>query len=141
MAVLHRYVQLRHLKNCVLMDGSGDGKYRQPGGNVHHHGYRQAACGLPDVDQPCTKHPTDGIHGAGQHRVAEFWPEQSPNGNEWSWQECAAQCARHADCAYWSGHPAQRCHRVPTPAPISKSAVVAWSTLSSSATLAWRTFG
>ena len=93
-------MQLHHSKECHLAEFP-TGRYLQPKANRNQHGLRQAACADPNIlrGAPCAKIGNDQWHGGTE--VARYWPEQSPNGVEWTWQECAAMCARRPDCAYW----------------------------------------
>lgn len=47
----------------------------------------------------CTKFDSTGYYDG--QSIQRLGPESSPNRREWTWQQCAARCARLTSCHYW----------------------------------------
>merc|ERR1719498_973656 len=54
----------------------------------------------PAAQTGCTKWSTTGWH-QGTYLKA-FERTQSPNGQEWTWQQCAEACANHKGCEFFT---------------------------------------
>ena len=54
----------------------------------------------PTTDKVCKKNDTTGWTSG--HTIMSLWSELAPNGSEWSWEQCAEQCALNFDCEFWT---------------------------------------
>lgn len=59
-----------------------------------------SALALAKRGPPCTKWKTTGWHTGTYHE--RFSASQAPDGQEWSWQQCASRCADELDCDFWT---------------------------------------
>merc|ERR1719277_1814385 len=64
----------------------------------------------PDPSQGCQKWDLTGWYDGTYNTVLQ--PSASPNGNAWTWEQCAAECAVSATCEFWTLQLAstQECH-------------------------------
>jgi len=66
------------------------------------HGDRSATCAATRcaaAPTECTKIADNGYYKGA--RYASFTSEQAPDGDEWTWEQCAAKCAGDDRCNYW----------------------------------------
>merc|ERR1719438_387183 len=53
-----------------------------------------------EIEPVCSKYETNGWHSGSYVKTLE--PEDSPDGMEWQWEECAKACAENDGCEFWS---------------------------------------
>ncbi|CAK0839713.1 unnamed protein product [Prorocentrum cordatum] len=54
----------------------------------------------PDPSGGCQKWDLSGWYDGAYNTVLQPW--RSPNGNAWTWAQCAAECAMSATCEFWA---------------------------------------
>eukprot|EP00930_Biecheleria_cincta_P085845 TRINITY_DN7520_c0_g1_i1.p1 TRINITY_DN7520_c0_g1~~TRINITY_DN7520_c0_g1_i1.p1 ORF type:complete len:794 (-),score=126.83 TRINITY_DN7520_c0_g1_i1:269-2626(-) len=59
-----------------------------------------SALALAKTGQPCSKWSTTGWHKGSYKRT--FSASQAPDGEDWTWQQCASRCADELDCDFWT---------------------------------------
>ena len=85
--------------NLFLRGGSGDGDGGISSGNVQP---TRTFAQQQATDGTCSNYGTTGYHNGAYMETLE--PNSSPNGINWTWQQCAQECCNRpsSQCSFWT---------------------------------------
>jgi len=83
-------------KACILLKNKGDFNPRSD----HVEGPNDPDCLEPEGDGVCSKYESSGWHRGEVISSRAEW--MSPDGQEWTWEQCAKECAMNDECEFWT---------------------------------------
>lgn len=83
-------------KACILLNNKGDFHPRSD----HIEGPNDPDCLEPEGDGVCSKYESSGWHRGEVISSRAEW--MSPDGQEWTWEQCAKECAMNDECEFWT---------------------------------------